>query len=111
MTLLGLRVLRAITLLSLAGSLKASPQGNITSHIPSPSNSVGDSNVGSPKAPLQKCYIALKHNESQLNPTPHSVINGTGTVDDVNVISARLLTVDPKETTDRVVTLVSAFRC
>lgn len=66
---------------------------------------------GALNGPMDKCYLALKHNESQSVPATAHNSTSTETIDDSNVISARLLTIDPFETSNRVVTLDNGKDC
>ncbi|KAH9822207.1 hypothetical protein DFH28DRAFT_881899 [Melampsora americana] len=66
---------------------------------------------GSLNESIDKCYIALKHNESQSVPAGAHNSTSTETIDDSNVISARLLTIDPMETSNRIITLDNGKDC
>ncbi|KAG0141802.1 hypothetical protein CROQUDRAFT_98289 [Cronartium quercuum f. sp. fusiforme G11] len=98
----------AVVLLALT---KAIPTFQLTYQGSGPSNATGPLPANTPKeTAIQKCYVGLKHNDSQLTLTPQNQ-NNTETVDDDNTISARLLTIDPSETLDRVVTLDNGKDC
>ncbi|EGG03004.1 uncharacterized protein MELLADRAFT_65965 [Melampsora larici-populina 98AG31] len=66
---------------------------------------------GTLNGPVDKCYVALKHNEPQSAPATAHNSTSVETIDDSNVISARLLTIDPFETSNRIVTLDNGKDC